>query len=97
VKILPSFVEEEGEKMAIAKKEQCVADSALHTHFLFHRERRLKEKDERMILPAKLQILVHSSLLVWTAYYMIIRPSFLLNSTLVVIFGEAMKLVFSSP
>ena len=46
-----------------------------------------------MILPATAQILLHSSVLIWTAYYLIVKPSVVLNSTIVDIFGQALQLV----
>jgi hypothetical protein len=47
-----------------------------------------------MILPASAQILLHSSVLIWTAYYLMFKPFVILDSTLVVIFGHALHLVF---
>jgi hypothetical protein len=46
-----------------------------------------------MILPAYAQILVHSILLVWTAYCLVTNPSVLLESSIVTIFGRALQLV----
>src|SRR5579871_5748827 len=46
-----------------------------------------------MILPPSLQILLHTSVLVWTAYYLIVKPSAILESKIVVIFGQALQLV----
>jgi hypothetical protein len=46
-----------------------------------------------MILPASAQILLHSSVLVWTAYYLMFKPFVILDSSIVVIFGQALQLV----
>lgn len=46
-----------------------------------------------MILPASMQILLHSSVLIWTAYYLMFKPFIILDSTIVVLFGHAMQLV----
>ena len=46
-----------------------------------------------MILPATVQILLHSSVLIWTGYSLIVDPSRVLDSSIVGIFGEAMQLV----
>jgi hypothetical protein len=50
-----------------------------------------------MILPATAQILLHSSVLIWTAYYLIVKPSVVLNSSIVDIFGQALQLVITLP
>ena len=46
-----------------------------------------------MILPASAQILLHSMILIWTAYSLITEPSLILESTIVVIIGHALQLV----
>src|SRR5277367_3701287 len=52
------------------------------------------QKLERaMILPASAQILLHSSVLIWTAYYLITKPSTVLESTIVVLIGHAVQMV----
>lgn len=46
-----------------------------------------------MILPATAQVLLHSSVQMWTAYYLIMQPTVITRSTIVDIFGRALELV----
>lgn len=49
---------------------------------------------DRMILPASAQIILHTSVLVWSAYYLIFNPFVILDSSVVVIFGQALQMVW---
>jgi len=66
---------------------------ALRTDLLLIPQNTVRNTQSTMLFPPSIQILLHSSLLLWSAYYLIVKPSIIVDSRIVVIFGEALQLV----